>query len=68
MHSEGHQEVAASAHPASATPASFLQVENTPDPLSYHLAITDQICVGPPGNVFMFGGVGLGAATIAAID
>jgi acyl-CoA thioesterase len=66
LHSEGHQKDTARAHPSSATPASFLQVENTPDPLSYRLAITDQICVGPPGNVFMFGGVGLGAATVAA--
>lgn len=46
--------------------SSFLDVENTSDPSIFRLRITDRICVGPPGNVFMFGGVGLGAATIAA--
>ncbi|WBH16211.1 acyl-CoA thioesterase [Sphingomonas radiodurans] len=44
----------------------FLDVEGTPDPAAFRLAITNQVCVGPPGNVFMFGGVGLAAATIAA--
>ncbi|ONF96050.1 acyl-CoA thioesterase [Sphingomonas jeddahensis] len=44
----------------------FLNVEDTPDAALFRLAITDQVCVGPPGNVFMFGGVGLAAATIAA--
>lgn len=45
---------------------SFLALEGTPDQAAFRLAITDQVCVGPPGNVFMFGGVGLAAATIAA--
>ncbi|MCD2317215.1 thioesterase family protein [Sphingomonas sp. IC-11] len=44
----------------------FLDVQPTPDPAVFRLEVTDQVCVGPPGNVFMFGGVGLGAATIAA--
>jgi acyl-CoA thioesterase len=45
---------------------SFLDVEDTPDPSVFRLRITERVCVGPPGNVFMFGGVGLAAATIAA--
>ena len=44
----------------------FLDVQQTPDAGVFRLHITKQVCVGPPGNVFMFGGVGLGAATIAA--
>lgn len=44
----------------------FLNVEATQDASVFRLGITDQVCVGPPGNVFMFGGVGLAAATIAA--
>lgn len=44
----------------------FLGVEDTPDPLRFRLPITDRVCVGPPGNVFMFGGVGLAAAIVAA--
>lgn len=44
----------------------FLDVQATPDPAQFRLAITDRVCVGPPGNVFMFGGVGLAAATLAA--
>lgn len=44
----------------------FLDIEPTDDPARFRLHVTDQVCVGPPGNVFMFGGVGLGAATVAA--
>ncbi|WP_144037267.1 acyl-CoA thioesterase II [Sphingomonas sp. TZW2008] len=47
-------------------PAPFIDLQTTSDPATFRLAITDRICVGPPGNVFMFGGVGLAAATIAA--
>lgn len=46
--------------------APFIVVDDTDVPSTYRLTITDRLCVGPPGNVFMFGGVGLGAATIAA--
>jgi acyl-CoA thioesterase len=45
---------------------SFLNVEGAHGAAVFRLKITDQVCVGPPGNVFMFGGVGLAAATIAA--
>jgi acyl-CoA thioesterase-2 len=45
---------------------SFLNLKDTQDPAVFRISITDQVCVGPPGNVFMFGGVGLAAATIAA--
>ncbi len=44
----------------------FLDIEPTDDSAAFRLRITDRVCVGPPGNVFMFGGVGLAAATIAA--
>ena len=44
----------------------FVAIEDTEDPAVFRLPITDQVCVGPPGNVFMFGGVGLAAAIIAA--
>lgn len=47
-------------------PRSFLDIEDTADSSVFRLRITDQVCVGPPGNVFMFGGVGLAAATVAA--
>lgn len=46
--------------------APFLDVEDTSDPSAFRLRITGAVCVGPPGNVFMFGGVGLAAATVAA--
>ena len=44
----------------------FLDLTATDDPAVFRLAITGRVCVGPPGNVFMFGGVGLGAAIAAA--
>ena len=46
--------------------APFIPLEDTADPSRFRLKITDRICVGPKGNVFMFGGVGLGAAVLAA--
>jgi acyl-CoA thioesterase len=48
------------------TTASFLGVQGTAHRALYRLPITDRVCVGPPGNVFMFGGVGLAAAIVAA--
>lgn len=44
----------------------FLGVESTDSPSRYRLPITPDVCVGPKGNVFMYGGVGLGAAIAAA--
>lgn len=44
----------------------FLGLEPTADPAVFRLPITPDICVGPKGNVFMFGGVGLAAAVLAA--
>lgn len=44
----------------------FLAIDDTDDPAAFRLRITNRLCVGPPGNVFMFGGVGLAAAVIAA--
>lgn len=44
----------------------FLGVEGTGSSLQWRLPITEQICLGPKGNVFMFGGVGLAAAIVAA--
>lgn len=44
----------------------FLGVEDTDSPSLFRLPITERVCVGPRGNVFMFGGVGLAAAVVAA--
>jgi acyl-CoA thioesterase-2 len=46
--------------------ASFLGIEPGTTPFASRLPITPEICVGPKGNVFMFGGVGLAAAIVAA--
>jgi acyl-CoA thioesterase len=45
----------------------FLDLRATHNPHRWFLPLTDKVCVGPPGNTFMFGGVGLGAA-IAAME
>jgi acyl-CoA thioesterase len=40
----------------------FITIEQTNDPNRYNLPLTPEICVGPPTERFMLGGVGLGAA------
>lgn len=45
---------------------SFLGVESTGDASHWRLPIGERLCVGPKGNAFMFGGVGLAAAIAAA--
>ena len=44
----------------------FLGLEATEDALRFRLPVADAICVGPPGNVFLYGGAGLAAAIVAA--
>lgn len=44
----------------------FIKVEDTNRPDAFRLHVDEPICVGPTGNSFMFGGVGLGAAITAA--
>jgi acyl-CoA thioesterase len=43
----------------------LIAIEPTDDPHRFRLPVTDDICVGPPGNVFLFGGAGLAAAVDA---
>ena len=38
----------------------FFVLDPTSDALHWKFRLTADACVGPPGNVFMFGGVGLG--------
>ena len=40
----------------------FFDLRPSHNPYRWTLPLTDVLCVGPPGNKFMFGGVGLGAA------
>ena len=42
----------------------FLPLERTADH-AYALRVTEALCVGPVGHVFLFGGAGLGAAVLA---
>jgi acyl-CoA thioesterase len=42
----------------------FLPLERASDS-TYRLRVTEDLCVGPPGHVFLFGGAGLGAAVSA---
>ncbi|MCA3255915.1 MAG: thioesterase family protein, partial [Alphaproteobacteria bacterium] len=44
----------------------FLGLAPAGEPGRYRLPIDPGLCVGPAGNAFMFGGVGLGAAVAAA--
>lgn len=44
---------------------SFCDVQATEDPCSFRIVANDDVCVGPPGNVFLFGGVGMAAAIVA---
>lgn len=46
---------------------SLVQIQPTHNPFRYTLAIEPQLCVGPPGKQFLFGGAGL-AASIAALE
>jgi acyl-CoA thioesterase len=45
----------------------FFDLRSTHNPHRWFLPLTDGLCVGPPQNKFMFGGVGL-AAAIAAME
>lgn len=49
------------------TMPSFFDLRSTHNPYRWHLPVSPDLCVGPPGNLFMFGGVGL-AAAIAAME
>ena len=45
----------------------FVDLKPTHNPNRWFLPLHDGLCVGPPGNAFMFGGVGL-AAAIGAME
>ena len=45
----------------------FFNLQATHNPNRWYLPLSPAVCVGPPGNLFMFGGVGMGAA-IAALE
>lgn len=45
----------------------FFDLKATHNPHRWHLPITPEICVGPPDNQFMFGGVGM-ASAVAALE
>ncbi len=45
----------------------FFDLRATHNPHRWYLPVVPGLCVGPPGNQFLFGGVGLGAA-IAALE
>ena len=45
----------------------FFDLKATHNPHRWYLPVEPSICVGPPGNVFMFGGVGL-ASALAAME
>lgn len=45
--------------------ASFFDLKATHNPHRWYLPLTEGVCVGPPGNLFMFGGVGLASAITA---
>ncbi len=45
----------------------FLDLRSTHNPHRWYLPLTESLCVGPPGNSFMFGGVGL-ASAIGAME
>ena len=47
--------------------APFLKVNGTHNPHRWFLPLHENLCVGPPGRAFMFGGVGL-AAGIKAME
>lgn len=43
----------------------FIDLKATHNPYRWYLPVEDRLCVGPPGQKFLFGGVGLGAAITA---
>ena len=43
----------------------FFDLRATHNPHRWFLPLTEALCVGPPGNLFMFGGVGMAAAITA---
>lgn len=45
----------------------FFDLKSTHNPHRYHLQVEPGLSVGPPGNLFMFGGVGM-AASIRAME
>lgn len=45
----------------------FFDLRPTHNPHRWYMPVDPSICVGPPGNVFMFGGVGMGSA-VAALE
>lgn len=48
-------------------PDPFFDLRPTHNPHRWYLPLSESLCVGPPGNMFMFGGVGL-AAAVAAME
>ena len=48
-------------------PTPFFDLRGSHNPHRWHLPLTPEVCVGPPGNMFMYGGVGL-AASISALE
>jgi acyl-CoA thioesterase len=47
--------------------APFFDLKATHNPHRWFLALSESLCVGPPGSTFMFGGVGM-AAAIGAME
>jgi acyl-CoA thioesterase len=45
----------------------FFDLRPTHNPNRWYMPVTNAVCVGPPGNMFLFGGVGL-ASAIAALQ
>lgn len=45
----------------------FFDLQATHNPHRWYLPLTDAVCVGPPSNMFMYGGIGL-ASAIAAME
>jgi acyl-CoA thioesterase len=45
----------------------FFDLRGTHNPHRWYLPVVPSLCVGPPGNAFLFGGVGL-AACISALE
>jgi len=47
--------------------APFFDLRGSHNPHRWHMPLTKDVCVGPPGQMFMYGGVGL-AASISALE
>lgn len=45
----------------------FFDLRATHNPHRWYMPLTPAVCVGPPGNLFMFGGVGM-ASALAAME